>query len=632
MLVQSRDQFERVRTVLMAAKEISIDTETTGLLPYEGDRLCGVSTFCKIEGTDYFLSAYFPFRHRPGESLLDVSENLPMEWLKELGNCFVRSDIEQYWCYNWKFDTTMLLMDGIDIRRSPFHDGSIMAHLLRNWGEHGLKEVADLHIDPESSAEEKKLKELLKEYRKGGKKKLSQTYGGYSGIPPKLMEPYACMDAELHWNVGHVLLEKLRAEDPKQLEILQRKYRFVRLLQRIEQYGVGVDRQRCEELSAEAARQMRVLEDQMGFDPGKRLVLVNKLFGSPPEGLGLLPGALSDTPSPGWPHGTPSTSQEILSRYTDVPLVNSVLQYRGLVKAKSTWFDGFTARCDKGPDGRLHPTINPTGTLSGRISESEPNLNQIPRESEEVDVHIKRETKKLFRAGRPRWRLYEFDYSQIELRFAAMYGDATPLLAALRAGQDPHKVTASLINSSRQTAKHATYTVLYGGQASTLARTIERLEFQTTGKIVSYPVEDAQAVLDRFFETYPGMRKVAQQASLLMKRRGYVQLWDGQRRRYWRGYSPKYKRVMDNTHAAFNVICQGGASVVMEESMLRIADQGKGYAYRMVNQVHDSIWVEIVDDFREKWIKEVKYLMEWPSRDKRFVVPFDVDVKLLSVA
>jgi DNA polymerase-1 len=621
MLVQTRDQFERVRTVLMAAKEIAIDTETTGLLPYEGDQVAGISTYCQITGSEYFLAAYFPFRHKPGETLLDSSENLPLDWMREIATVFRRTDIERLWCYNWKFDTTFLLKDGIDLRPHPFHEGAIMAHLRRNHSSHELKDVAD-EFWPGSSDLEQEMKKLVAKY------------GGYSAVPPKLMEPYACKDAELHWNVDHYLLDLLEEEYGTELltQLLDRKYRFLRLVQQIEEAGVGVDRQRCEELSAEAARQMRRLEDEMGFDPGKKAELARRLFGNAPTGLGLLPGPLTKTPSPDFPKGMPSTAQEVLSPHSTIPLVASVLEYRGLVKAKSTWFDGFSGRLERGDGHRLHPSINVTGTLSGRISESEPNLNQIPRDDEAVETQLKRQVKKVFRAGRPGWRLYEFDYSQIELRIAAKYGNATPLLDALRAGEDPHKVTASLIGCTRQTAKHATYTVLYGGQASTLARTVERLEFQTTGKAVSYPVSEAEDILNRFFELYPGMRTVAANSSALIKQRGYIQLWDGQRRRFWRGYSPKYKRMMDNSHAAFNIICQGGASVIMEKSMLLLDEWNINKSWRMVNQVHDSIWMEVQEDFLDGDIEEIKNIMEWPSRDPQWDIPFGVDVKLLSAA
>lgn len=328
--------------------------------------------------------------------------------------------------------------------------------------------------------------------------------------------------------------------------------------------------------------------------------------------------------------------EEFLSKHLDHPLVVSVLEYRGLVKANSTWFRGFIDIASRSKDARLHSTFNGSskqsgkiGTKTGRLNSSNPNVQQIPRHEEELDADITKHVKRLFKPGRQRWGLYEFDYSQIELRLASVYAHADPLLEALRAGADPHSVTAQRIGCSRQAAKHATYTTLYGGGPPRLAETIERLQFITTGQVISYSVEDAKDLLDAFFDLYPGFKTMLGQAAQTIRQRGYVKMWNGRRRHLERWFDPIKQRMVDNGHKAFNSIIQGGASEIIEQSMRSIPR--KDYAYRVVSQVHDSLWIEIVNDYREEWIEELKWYMEWPSRDERFEIPFDVDVKRLAL-
>lgn len=636
MLVQTREQFEGVRTALAAADVIVLDTETTGLHPHQGDRLCGVATRCEVRNKDvtYSLSAYFPFRHKPGNDLFSQSENIPWEWFGELMQVLNRPDsglvlIE----HNWKFDTTMFMYEGYDLSRVPFFCTQIASWLNCEWESHRLKDLHDSHI-PHSQSKARQA--LIQKYVK--------KEGSYDQVPPALMEPYACGDVDDTWDVFEWVIGQLDEQGLTQL--LPREFEFARQLFDMEWYGIGCDLDMCQKLSDEAAHRMRELEDEIGFDPLKNAELARRLFLPPPVGLGLTPDSLTKTSSPDFPSGIPALRQEFLSRHLDQPLVASVVEYKRLVKARSTWFNGFLELASKSKDGRLHTTFNgssgskskmgvqgKSSTVTGRLNSSGPNMQQTPREEEVSgdgeEQAIFRRVKKLYIPARQRWGLYEFDYKQIEVRLGAGYGQATLMLEALRNGADPHRVTAERIRCSRQTAKHATYTILYGGQASTLAATIERLEFQTTGKIITYPVNEAQEIMDAYFDLYPGFKAIAQEASKLIKERGYVTIWNGRHRHYERWFDAEKKRWIDNTHKAFNSIVQGGAAEIIKTTMLSIPR--KDYAYRVVSQVHDSLWIEIVNDFREEWIEELKWLMEWPSRDERFQVPFDVDVKCLSL-
>lgn len=623
MLIQSRQQFEAVRTALIAAPTIVVDTETTGLFPHRGDRLCGIATLCPLvgseltTGTSYHLSAYFPFRHKPGDNLFEVSENLPEAWLSELLRVINRPEAHLIF-HNRKFDEAVLHYEGCDLVNERIDCTLIMSWLNNENESHELEDLCVAH----------ELDTLATGY-KAEMKQWARKQGGYDKVTPAKMEPYACKDVELTWLLYQWLCRQLDEQGLTQL--LADKYKFARKLLAMELLGIGVDLELAKKLSAEAARRMRQLEDELGFDPLKLEPLARRLFLGPPEGLGLPIGETTKTTSSAFPQGVPAMREEYLSRFLHEPLVASVLEYRGLVKANSTWFEGFQKLANA--DGRLRTTFNSlssggakkgkAGTKTGRLNSSKPNVQQIPR-VDEVEG-ITKNVKQLFTTGRERWHLYEFDYAQIEFRIGAVYADAELILDAFRNGEDAHRVTAENIGCSRQAAKHATYCTLYGGGPETLAKTIERLQFQTTGKVISYAVADAAELLNAFFGLYPGFKEIGERTAALMRKRGYVYIWDGRKRHYEWWYKDGRRR--DNAHAAFNSICQGGAAAIIERSMLDMPE--KPFAYCMVSQVHDSLWVEIVDDFRDDYIREIKYIMEWPSRDSRFKIPFDVDVKIL---
>ena len=178
--------------------------------------------------------------------------------------------------------------------------------------------------------------------------------------------------------------------------------------------------------------------------------------------------------------------ERVLSSYRQ-PLCNLVLEYRSLVKANSTWWKGFPEKADK--QGRIHPGYNTNpkgkgeswGTRTGRLSSSFPNIQQMPRDPNTP-------VRKLLLPPTG-FSMVEFDYSQVELRIAASYCNDEMYIEAFRNGDDPHQLTADAIGVTRQTAKHAAYTICYGGGRDTLKETFERLEYQTSGRLIDFPLE-----------------------------------------------------------------------------------------------------------------------------------------------
>lgn len=603
MLIQTRKNFDAALTALGVAEVIAVDVETDGLYVHEGNRLCGVATYCKLLGQDYWLGCYFPFRHALGETLFDQSHNLPMEWLRELNSVLGRHDVTLLF-HNSKFDMGMLHADGIEVK-GEYQDTLLMAHLIDENGSHRLKDLAEVRWG--SSVKDEQAE--LQRYLKGSKR--------YDLVPPAVMEPYAVQDVVLTFQLWRQFTEtELPAQDL--MRLLSTKWEFCRCLLEMERYGCGVNHALAEQLSVDAQRRMREIEDELGFDPLKLDLLAHRLFAGPPDGLGLQPGPLTKTSTSEFPQGRPEMREKQLAAYKH-PLTDIVLEYRHLVKLNSTFYQGFL---QKARDGRIHPSFNQCrteeslrgnddkgGTKTGRLSCNHPNLQQIPRDPKD-------QARKLIVAP-PRYRVYGFDYSQIELRIAACYANAELLLDAFRSGDDPHQITADRLGIQRTPAKHAAYTILYGGGADRLKETIERLTFQETGELIDYPLDMAKEIISGFFELNPGFKVTSKAAEQAMRRNGYVKLWNGARRHIKEEW---------NFHKAFNSLIQGGAAAIVEESMLRIYRVLDTKPYRMIAQIHDEIVMEIPDDFREEYLEEVREIMQWPG--EKFPCPFLVDYKV----
>ena len=605
MLIQTREQFEAARTALIQAPKFALDTETTGLHYHLGDYLIGLSTYCPLPGNEtYGLTFYFPFRHSPKSmNLFTVSENLPIEWLDELRPIFTNPE-KTIIFHHAKFDLKILRVEGIDIN-FPVKDTMMMSHMVDENRRHGLDSLAFTVLDDDNH-----------EYKKATKKHIDKM-GGWDKVSPQELSDYACKDAHVTYDLERELQADL---DRQELTPLwPREAVFLQCLKELEWEGIEVDTDMAERHSKVARLRMREIEDELGFDPMKLDRLAHTLYATPPEGLGLLPRALTDTCTQEFPAGRPQMDERTLSTYRH-PLTELVLEYRGLVKANSTWWKGYPEKADK--QGRIHPSYNTNpkdrkgdkfGTRTGRLSSSFPNIQQMPRDPLTP-------VRKLLLPP-DGFAMVEFDYSQVELRIAASYTKDEMYIEAFRNGDDPHQLTADAIGVSRQTAKHAAYTICYGGGKDTLKETFERLEYQTTKRLIDFPIEQAAQIQADFYRVHPDFRTLARHAEAVARQTGHVRLWTG-RRRHFDTTEPWTHRK------AFNSIIQGGAAEIIKDAMLRFFDMYPRWEVdphpRMVLQVHDSLWFEIPHERYDYWCEMTADIMSevygWP-------VPFPVDVK-----
>ena len=569
-IIKTEEEFEKALATISNERIIAVDTETTKTPTWHERSLMGVSVWCPSVSDGFYF---------------DCGHNLRIKALPCRFDDLIPAlqAVSAWVCHNAKFDLRILTGSGRIRPPDIVHDTMIMSWLVDEDPPHGLKELAVKLISLTANSEQKEVKKL-------------ERLVGWDNIPADLMGTYAIKDVELTWRLyEHFLPYFENTDEPELAEVLQRELSFLRVLLDIERRGVHFDLNQAQIFAEASQLRMHQIQTELGFDPMKPTQLANKLFGPQPDGLSLIPRSFSDKPSKSFPNGRPDTSEAALLSYRGhgEQVRSLVLEYRGLSKAKSTWYEGWPKL---GPNGILHPNYSQHGTVTGRLSCSGPNMQQVPREAGEHPV------KALLRASEGH-DLVEFDYSQVEFRLAAVYSGDEELLERLREGADFHQATADMLRISRQSAKTVNFCILYGGGASKLALTL------------GIPFGDAKTFLTGYKQTYPGFDRITEQVEFAMRAKGWIRYWSGRRRHM------KHQWEM---HKAFNSLIQGGAAEIMKDTMLRLSKQD--LPIKVVGQVHDSLWIEVPSDQPSLHAK-IKEIMEWPESE--FGIPFPVDMKIL---
>lgn len=542
--------------------EVVVDTETS-ITNSLGDRtLLGVS----VSLPDSRI-AYFPFNHQMG---LDFGDrNLSLAYLDQLWSALENKKLV---FHNAKFDLQVMEKFGFR-RKESFACTMMMSHIVDPYPPHGLKELGETRLGIEDSAE---MKDLLKRVQKAGLK--------WEHIPPSVMAPYAANDAYLTRELYKDLMQDFWEFTTP--EYFEKEMKFLTVLSAIESRGLPVDRDEIVVKLNAAVERMHAIQKELGFDPAKRIALARKLYSTPPDGLGL-PVYGYGKPTKSFPYGFPTMDDAVLSRYSH-PVVGLVREYRSLQKVESTYLRPWWEKSQS--DGMLHPTFKPWGTITGRLSCENPNMQQIPRDS-----YLK--TLFLSPYGSS---LTEFDFDQIEFRLAVAYSKDQNLINGLLGGEDVHSVVAKQLGITRQQAKTINYLMLYGGGIGKLAYTL------------SVPFNSAKAFWDGYQNKYAGLAAAAYSATLAAQQKGQI--------KYWNGKLKPFKSSKEH-HKAFNAACQGGAFEIVKRSMLLLDEAG----VEMVNQCHDSVWINTKTEAENKEIREL--MSKWQT--KTFGVPFPVSSKTI---
>lgn len=534
---------------------IAIDTETN-ITEKDHERfLVGVSFYAP--GDEPF---YLPVGHV--EYLYPIQNAEFWDFSEDL-----RPDVTLIF-HNAKFDLKVLRSAGCNLLGFDIVDTMLWHHLLDQYRPHDLAQLEKKYLHKDVK---KDLVKKIKVIREGV---------GMEYVPPEVMAIYASNDVVSTYELFALFQPKLEAAELIQVWE-ESDQKFMKLLVLLEERGLRLDHQRSRSLAAESKLRIQTIRDVLPFDPQKPKEVRERFFGPPPHGLGLRPSKLTPKTS------LPATDEEALTGINH-PEAGLLLEYRGLHKAVSTWFEGLPDKADQG--GYLHPDFRQHGTLTHRLSCAEPNSQQFPREGPVRSLFLSEEG----------FDLVEFDYRAIEFRLAAWYCHNESLMDLFRRNGDIHQFVAERLGIGRQPAKNTNFAIIYAGGPGTIART------------AGIPLKEAREIYRAYREEYPELFEIAEKCERLARARGWIRYWDGRRRVFKADY--EYRK-------AFNSVVQGGAFQIIKRSMLMLHEQGVD----MRNQVHDSIWVNVPHG--ESYDPIINTMVDWTV--EQFGIPFHVESKVL---
>ncbi|QXD14849.1 DNA polymerase I [Rhodocaloribacter litoris] len=576
-VVRDRKALDDLARTLAAQPVLSLDTETTSTEAMYAS-LVGLS-FSWAPGQGRYVPTPMP-DGTPTEAVLDALRK-PLQQAHKVGQ-------------NLKYDLLVLARHGLRIE-GPLFDTMVAHYLIAPEDPHGLDALARRYLNYRMIP----ISDLIGT----GKNQLSMR-----DVPLDVVGPYACEDADVALQLVEILRAQL-AEHELTAIAEEMEFPLIYVLADMELTGIRVDPDVLGEISAQLERELAELEAQIyevageRFNIGSTQQLGEILF----ERLGLRVVAKTAT-------GRPSTKERVLEELaTEHPLPGLILDWRQLAKLKSTYVDSLAALIHP-ETGRVHTTFNQTVTATGRLSSSNPNLQNIP-----VRTERGREIRRAF-VPEPGWRLVSADYAQIELRILASLSGDEALIAAFRRGEDIHTATAARVfgvppgevtREQRRKAKEVNYGIPYGVSAFGLA---QRLRI---------PVKEAQELINQYQRSFPGVTRYLAEQVEKARRLGYVETKLG-RRRYVPDINARNRNVRSAAERiAVNMPMQGTQADMIKLAMVRIHRRlhREGRRSRMLLQVHDELLFEAPPE-------EVEALCALVREEMTAALPLDVPIEV----
>ncbi|MEM1038134.1 MAG: DNA polymerase I [Pseudomonadota bacterium] len=606
----SHDRYETIRTLkdlerwvvdAMELGVVAVDTETTSLDAMQAD-LVGVSLAIKPG-----QACYIPLAHVDGEgdllgggALLDGQ--IPMDAALQVLKPLLEAPSVLKIAQNIKYDWVVLRRYGIEI--APFDDTMLLSYALdAGRAKHGMDGLSQAILGHTPIP--------FKDVAGSGKKLIT-----FDRVPIEKATAYAAEDADVTLRLWEVLKPRLVPEGMTAVyERLERP--LVEVICRMEARGISVDRQILSRLSGHLAQKAAGLEDEIyqlagqKFNVGSPKQLGEILF----DQMGLPGGKKTKTGQ--WATGAQQL-EDLAAEGHELP--RKIVDWRQLTKLKSTYTDalpGFINPTTK----RVHTSYAMASTTTGRLSSSDPNLQNIPVRTEEG-----RKIRTAF-VAEPGNKLVSADYSQIELRVLAHVADIPQLRQAFADGMDIHAITASemfgvpvegMDPMVRRQAKAINFGIIYGISAFGLANNlgIERSE--------------ASDYIKKYFERFPGIRDYMDATKEFCRQHGYVETIFGRRAHYpdIRASNPQVRAF--NERAAINAPIQGAAADIIRRAMVRMegALEAEGLTAQMLLQVHDELIFEVPEDEVDRTVPLVCDVMKKaPEPALSLNVPLQVDAR-----
>ena len=542
----------------MAASPVAFDIETTGLNPYAGDDLLGIAF------SDGNRSVYFcPFEHP-----IDREKMRKYGWKKALSPIFEHGT---YIGWNSKFDCQFLRKAGIDLSGAAIIDAMLLAHLAdENKNSYSLKALSGA-----AKGQGDELDAYLKDEADNKRKKADK--GLMWKLHPSIVAPYAEEDVRSTYRLYCEIVQSLRKDGL--ISLAQEVCDYARVIEDIESTGLKVNRRKCIEETAKCTERVEELRQELedltwpGFNPG-----------SPQQVQKWL--------------GIPSSAKAALEELND-PRTDLLLEYRGLSKAVSSFYEAFLRRADR--NGRMHASFRINGTVTGRLSCAEPNLQQLPRKS--AEWHRAR----YFVEASRGYKLISADLSQAELRLMAHYSQDQFLTQAYcEDGLDIHQMVADRLHIDRHAAKTLNFGMCYGAGALKIAQML---------KISEAAAKDVLAAHNNLM---PGVKRLNYQLVRQAEQQGHIRMWTGRMRRF-----PKKFGEKDKAYTAMNNVIQGGVAEIVRVSIQNLSEILPPEC-RMVCQVHDEILFECKTEKVAETCEVIKRTME----DFQFRVPIVAETKV----
>ena len=575
---------------------VAVDTETTGL----DDMVAELVGICLC--VEVGEACYIPLNHKSGDDDLFggnklAPNQLPLQKVLELLKPIFENPAIVKIGQNIKYDMKILSRYNIDI--FPIDDTMLLSYALNGGAHnHGMDSLSIRYLDHSPIS----IKSLL------GSGKSAITFDQLS-IAEAV--DYAAEDADITlrlWKLFKPLLHKSRVT--KVYEILERP--LVSVLAEMEQNGIKVDRDTLSRMSNSFAQKMAGLEDEIFKAAGRSFNV-----GSPKQ-LGEI--LFDEMEIPGGKKGKTgayATGADVLEDLIvegyDFP--SKVLDWRQLSKLKSTYTDALQDHINV-DTGRVHTSYSMAGTSTGRLSSTDPNLQNIPIRTEDG-----RRIREAFICDEGSV-LLSLDYSQIELRILAQIADIDSLKEAFYQGQDIHALTASQMFDVpldkmdpmiRRQAKAINFGIIYGISGYGLARNLR------------IPRKEAQAFIEKYFERFPGIKDYMESTVSFAKENGYVQTLFG-RRIHTPEINTRGPQAGFSKRAAINAPIQGTAADIIRRAMIKMPGMIKQLPAKMLLQVHDELLFEVRKDAVDETISIVKDVMETASLPAlEMSIPLTVD-------
>ena len=570
--LKSIDDLSMIENLIQESKCFAFDTETTSIDSLEAE-LVGVS-FSFEANSGYYL----PIAHQEKTA---ISRDEALRWLKQI----IEASQDKVIGQNLKYDLQVLRNHQINIKR--FHaDTMLMSYSINSTASrHNLDALAEYYLNIKTI----KFEDVMGK----GKNKLKN----FSEVPIKEATNYAAEDADITLQLYRKFETKIDDKTTKMLQEIE--YPMIFVLMEMEATGALIDIKHLNSLSNNFGSKLINLVQKIhkhsgvvfNIDSPKQLSEV--LF----DKMGIEAKGLKKTSS-----GYYSTSESVLQKLADEnEIIKDILEYRTLAKLKSTYTDKLSEICDLG--SRVHTSYHQAVTSTGRLSSSDPNLQNIPIRTKDGIV-----IREAFIAPQGK-KLLAIDYSQIELRLMAHYSNDEIMVKSFNNNEDIHKRTASEIfgvdiqdvdDDMRRKAKTINFGLLYGMSAFGLSNQL------------SVTRAEADIFLESYFDRYSGVSAFMKNIVEDAKGKKYVETLHGRKIHVPNIESSNYLMRQASERAAINGPLQGSAADIIKIAMIKIAEwiEGNDQEIKMILQVHDELIFEVPDSYGEENIEPIIKLME----------------------